>query len=650
MTHRQQKLVAVCALPLVIFMVLSPVLRADFVAWDDDYNIYANPHLRSLSWGQLKWAFADFTYAWRYQPLSWMTWSVIHTFFGWNPCYYHLAVLLFHAGNTALVFLLADRLLHVANQRNPELGTGWRMVCAALAAALWALHPMRVENAAWAVELLFTQSTFFFLLSLLAYLRKWQPGKPGGQQKGFPWAAWSWFAVSLLSYPLALGGLVVFTVLDFYPLRRLDGNWWEGGRLPARRVWLEKAPFLLVGLTAAAVSFYARTHTTGQHSQPPTLEEFGWFSRLMQALYVWAYYTWKPWFPLHLSPGPTTFIEITATSCPLYLSAALVVGITALVVWGRRQWPWALAMWASYLALLVPVLGLTEHPHFTCDRYDYLPGVVWAIAIGAALWRISSRPRLRTAGMACALVLGMLWGALSVRQTRIWHDSVTLFTHVLRELGTHPYSADIHWRLGGVLARQGKVDEAMRHYQTSLQIEPLAKTYAAFGLLMETNGNPEAALTNYQELLQLTPDPIALAKVGQMLCQLDRSGEAISFYRTTLIAFPNLAPVLNNLAWVLATDSAATNRNGPEAVQLAERACALTDRRDPVLIGTLAAAYAEAGRFTEAIQAAQEARDLAQVVGQPEVVEKNRQLLELYRSGKAYREPAPPHGASRAAQ
>ena len=106
---------------------------------------------------------------------------------------------------------------------------------------------------------------------------------------------------------------------------------------------------------------------------------------------------------------------------------------------------------------------------------------------------------------------------------------------------------------------------------------------------------------------------------------------------------------MNNLAWILATDPDATNRNGAEAVQLAERACALTDRQIPVLVGTLAAAYAEAGRFKEAIETAQQARDLAQAAGQPEVAEKNRQLLELYRSGQAYREPPPAPGASRPA-
>jgi tetratricopeptide (TPR) repeat protein len=105
---------------------------------------------------------------------------------------------------------------------------------------------------------------------------------------------------------------------------------------------------------------------------------------------------------------------------------------------------------------------------------------------------------------------------------------------------------------------------------------------------------------------------------------------------------PDLVPALNNLAWVLATDREAMNRNGAEAVRLAERACTLTDRQIPVLVGTLAAAYAEAGRFKEAIETAQQARALAQAAGQPEVAERNRQLLALYQSGQAFHElPTP---------
>ena len=186
-------------------------------------------------------------------------------------------------------------------------------------------------------------------------------------------------------------------------------------------------------------------------------------------------------------------------------------------------------------------------------------------------------------------------------------------------------------------ARQGKTREAVEQYQTSLRIQPAPGPYLAFAELLEKCGDREGALTNYLGLLELGHHPVAYNKAGDLLSALGRTGQAIAEYRQALFVFPNLVPVLNNLAWILATDHDATNRNGAEAVRLAERACTLTDRQIPVLVGTLAAAYAETGRFREAIETAQQARALAQAAGQPEVAERNRQLLEPYQSGRAYR-------------
>jgi Flp pilus assembly protein TadD len=146
--------------------------------------------------------------------------------------------------------------------------------------------------------------------------------------------------------------------------------------------------------------------------------------------------------------------------------------------------------------------------------------------------------------------------------------------------------------------------------------------------------------------LALGPTPVDRAKAGEVLAALRRSADAIDEYRQALALIPDLVPALNNLAWILATDPQARNRNGSEAVQLAKRACALTDYQTPVLIGTLAAAYAEAGRFKEAVATAQRTCDLARAAGQTVVAERNRQLLELYQSGRPYRQPPPANGTA----
>ena len=125
------------------------------------------------------------------------------------------------------------------------------------------------------------------------------------------------------------------------------------------------------------------------------------------------------------------------------------------------------------------------------------------------------------------------------------------------------------------------------------------------------------------------------------LGQSGRTREAVVQYREALRLNPSLAGALNNLAWILASNPDDELRNGAEAVRLAERACELTHYGKAVYLVTLAAAYAEAGRFPEAVTTAEKAEQLATRAGRTDVAAKNRQLLELYRAGKPYHEPAP---------
>jgi tetratricopeptide (TPR) repeat protein len=244
------------------------------------------------------------------------------------------------------------------------------------------------------------------------------------------------------------------------------------------------------------------------------------------------------------------------------------------------------------------------------------------------------------------MALALFWGGLSLHQTRVWRNSITLFEYMIRELRDDPNRSDIHWRLGFALASAGKTREAVQQYQASLRIWPTANCCLLFAELLEQNGDRQGALTNCRAALALGPTPLDHAKAGEVLAALGHGAEAINQYRQALALVPDLVPTLNNLAWILATDPDVRNRNGAEAVQLAERACAGTDYQTPVLIGTLAAAYAEAGRFKEAVATAGRASNLARAAGQSAVAKKNWQLLGLYQSGRAYRQPPPASGTS----
>jgi protein O-mannosyl-transferase len=647
-TLRQVWLTAL-GLFLVTFVVFGRGLLGGFVQWDDDINIYANPHIQGFSAANLRWIFTTCEYPPRYVPLGWLSWAITWQFSGLNPFGYHLTDLLFHAANTVLVFLVIRKLLLLAAKDAPAAAQQRRVcLCSGLGAFLWGVHPFRVESVAWAAGRNYVQPFFFLMIAVLWYLRFQAMPARKGRWKFF-WLSVLSFGVSLLSYPIGLPLVAVLVVMDFYPLRRfpptLAGLW----NAAARRIWLEKVPYALVSGLVMVVTVLLRASNTSL-GPPVSLGEFGIGARAMQGFYGWAYYLWKPWLPFHLSPVYARLMDFNPKTWPFWLSAAFVIGITMVLVHRRNRWPWALALWISHLVLLVPMLGLMEHPHHTCDRYSYLQGVIWAVLLAAALRKASFRPGLFVAAAVAMAALGVFWAGLAMHQTRVWRNSTALFEHLIRELPDEPCRANIRWLLGGVLAQEGKAQEAAEQYQASLRMKPTSQGHLLLAELLEEKGDWQGALTNCLAALALHSDPLAHAKAGELLTSLGRGAEAIAQYRQALALAPECVPALNNLAWILAADREETNRNGSEAVQLAERACVLTGYQVSVPIITLAAAYAEAGRFGEAIAAAEKARGMAEAAGQRDDAEKIRQFLELYRSGRAYRQPPPsargPSGAS----
>jgi tetratricopeptide (TPR) repeat protein len=204
-----------------------------------------------------------------------------------------------------------------------------------------------------------------------------------------------------------------------------------------------------------------------------------------------------------------------------------------------------------------------------------------------------------------------------------------------------PRLVSAHHNLGSVLARQGKAEEAMAHYREALRINPqYAPAYQDLaGLLAEQGRFPQAA-EYYRAALKLEPDNARLHLQLALVLTAQRDfKQAVAHYRLGLPSFKDAPEVLNNLAWILATNPDAEVRDGAEAVALAESACRLTGSKQAVFVGTLAAAYAEAGRFNDAVAAAEKARSLAEAANERELAARNLKLSELYRAGKPCRDP-----------
>jgi tetratricopeptide (TPR) repeat protein len=214
--------------------------------------------------------------------------------------------------------------------------------------------------------------------------------------------------------------------------------------------------------------------------------------------------------------------------------------------------------------------------------------------------------------------------------------------HFQKVLQISPDNAKAHNNLGSALLQKGDVDEAIVHFQKALAIKPDSmEAHVNLGSALIQKGSVNEAIAQYQQALQIKPDNVeACYNLGNVLLQKGRVDEAIVCFQKSLQIKPDSVEVLNNLAWLLATCPDAHIRDGVQAVKYGERACELTHTNVTILVGTLAAAYAEAGRFDDAITTAQKACALASAAGEQDLLEKNQKLLELYRAHQPYHEAA----------
>jgi len=216
-------------------------------------------------------------------------------------------------------------------------------------------------------------------------------------------------------------------------------------------------------------------------------------------------------------------------------------------------------------------------------------------------------------------------------------------THFCEALRIRPDFADAHNDLGSALAQQGNDEEAIKHYTEALRIKPdFVIAHNNLGILLALQGKLDGAITHYTKVLQIEPNfASAHYNLARTLVEVDKIPEAITHFKETLRLRPDWVAPMNNLAWLLATYENPKFRDGAEAVQLAKQACKFTNYEQPELLGTLAAAYATAGRFSEAVATAEDGLQLARSSRKRELTEEIQNCLRLYKAGQPYIEPSP---------
>jgi len=587
------------ALVAITFAVFGRTAAFGFVNYDDDMYVYENPVVtKGLTLKGVAWAITYGEIGHRH-PLTWLSHMADCQIYGLWAGGHHLTSVALHALAAMFLFLA----LHTMT------ASLWR---SAFVAAVFAVHPLRVESVVWISERKDVLSGVFFMLTLWAYARYAQQPSRGRYA-----AVAAWYGVGLLCKNSLVTLPFVLLLLDWWPLQRVK---------PGAPFWglvKEKIPLFLLTIGSCVATFLVPEKMPG-FGQIPFLE------CVENAVVSYGIYLRQIVFPTGLAipyinpPNGLPFWEMTLAFGVL---AAISIGVLAF----RKGRPYLVVGWLWYLGMLVPMIGLVQPSYLAhADRYTYLSGIgltlagTWVVEDWSASWK---HRQLMLGGLMAA-VIGVLM-VCAWTQAGYWKSNETLW---LRTLACDPGNFMAHYNLGNVLRQKGKMDEAIAQYREAVQSNPsYGKAHNNLGIALRQQGNVDEAIAQFQAALQIMPDNESIHfNLARAFLQKGSNGEAIVQYQLALQIAPADIEVQNNLAWLLATSPSASLRNGEKAVQLARQANELAGGKSPVILGTLAAALAETGQFGEARESAQKAIELARAAGQKNLVEQFNRELQRY--------------------
>ncbi len=601
----------VCGLLLLaVTAVFAQTGRHDFINYDDDDYVYENRHVRDgLTVEGTAWAIAAY-HSGNWHPLTWLSHELDCQLYGLKPGGHHLTNLILQAAATILLFLALERMTAAL----------WR---SALVAAVFAIHPLRVESVAWVAERKDVLCGLFFMLTLWCYARYVQ--RPASRVRYLLVVAA--FTLGLAAKPMIVTLPFVLLLLDFWPLRRgaasrergagsgeqgAKAGWhaftpptacrhvgreherkWAGSKeqesripdlksqipaaplppfslspfparspLPAPRsllsLFIEKIPLFALTAASCVVTLAAQRGAM----KPLDRMDFPW--RVANAAVAYVAYLGKMFYPAGLAVfyplpnSPPPALQVVA-------AVSLLLAISMVAFLARRKCPYLLCGWLWYLGTLVPVIGLVQvGSQAMADRYTYLAqiGLYIAVAWGAAdlcaagfsaipfLYNTKpGYPRGPFAAVSALLVAALLVGGW--RQTALWHDSRTLWTHALACTSQNPIA---HNSLGNVLADSGQVEDAIAHYRQALEIESgYAAAHHNLARALAGRGEASEAIAHYRLALAINPDYAeADANLGIALAGRGEVEDAIAHYRRALAINPELVEAHNNLGNALA--------------------------------------------------------------------------------------------------
>jgi protein O-mannosyl-transferase len=567
--RKNDRLLLICLLlALLTLATFWNVQHCNFVNLDDPVYVTENSYIRAGITGEgIRWAFSTTSLAGFWHPLTWISLMIDHELFGLKPGGYHLTNLLLHLASTLLLFLLFQWMT----------GASWR---SAFVAALFAIHPLHVESVAWIAERKDTLSTFFWMLTLCAYVRYTK--EPAWHRYTL---ALLCFACGLMSKPMLVTLPFVMILLDYWPLQRLyeqkstsnsldavrtagvhKGTERPSGKKPPKKnspardipkrsaaksvmrgllpLLREKIPFFLLSFFFSAIAYYAQYERA--------IKIFPLSSRLANSLISYIVYIEKTFWPCELAvfyPFPHIFPLWKVTG-----AAILLLGISIVVITAAKRLPYLFVGWFWYAGILLPVIGIIQvGKHAMADRYTYIPLIglfimaAWGIPELIRKWRYRQPALFLSAALILSCFSFITWA-----QVGYWRDSTTLFQHALKVTTDNDVA---HNNLGTALSDRGNIEEAVSHYREVLRINPddgeahnnLGNVFFMRGQLKEAEFHLRAALRFKFE------EPEVYFNLGTVLSSQGMAGEAIPYLLKAISIRPGYGEAHFNLANALAS-------------------------------------------------------------------------------------------------
>lgn len=566
-----------------------------FLYYDDHLYVFKNPQVvKGLSWENIAWAFHPKTsVASNWHPLTMISHMADCQIFGLNPWGHHLTAILWHVVNVVLLFFLWHKMT----------GAIWR---SALVAALFAWHPLHVESVAWISERKDVLSTFFWLVGCWIWAD--YARRPG-------WGRYLLVCVTLvlglLSKPMVVTFPFALLLLDYWPLNRYAnavGNW-RSSFQRFGQLTLEKLPMIVLVAVASYVTLRV------QAGSRLSLERVTIPQRVSNAALSYDKYLAKLAWPSGLAT-PYLLDEEGLSPTAGMLAAIPLVVLCGLALALVRRVPYLFVGWFWFLGTLVPVIGLVQVGiQAMADRYSYIPyiglfvAVAWGLGDLVRVW-----PRLgwpAVTGVSAALVA---FAVLAFQQVGYWRDTPTLLRHAIAVTGDNHVA---RFGLGAALRAENRFEESVAEFDAILRKKP--DFHAAY----------------YQRAL-------ALQKLGEYARAADDFAQGVRLGHGDIEPRQEVMMAMA-AARVYACDPNERHRNSVAAIEMAEHARDLTGGRGAEPLDVLAAAYADAGRFSEAIARAQMAQQIALRSGKRDLAMRIETRLQLYRRGQPYRhDPSQP--------